>query len=417
MRRPPPGRTLPVITQGEPFAAFVPAPLPPQPPIHWSPALRRRFDDALVALGRLDAVASMLPNAQLLLYSFVRKEAVLSSQIEGTQSSLSDLLLFEIDEQPGVPLDDTREVSRCVAAMAHGLDRLRGGFPLSLRLLREMHAVLLDHPRGRGKAPGEFRRSQVLLGGTRPGNAAFVPPPAEQMGACLSAFERFLHDDPEPTTPLVRAALAHVQFETIHPFLDGNGRIGRLLIVLQLVADGLLSEPLLYPSLFFKAHRSLYYERLHQVRLQGDWEGWLDFFAEAVQVSAAQAVQTAQALLALVAADRDRLATLGRATASALAVHTALQRQPVTTAATLSAATQLTAATLNKTLVQLQRLGIVHEVTERLRGRVFAYRNYVALLNAELDLEPPTPAQAQAQAQVQAQRSKRRARPTSSLTN
>jgi Fic family protein len=392
MHRPPPGRTVTVSAQGEPFRAFVPRPLPPVPPIVWSTGLRRRFDDALMALGRLDAVSSMLPNAPLVLYSFVRKEAVLSSQIEGTQSSLSDLLLFEIDQQPGVPLDDAREVSRCVAAMAHGLERLRGGFPLSLRLVRDMHGVLLDHPRGGGKSPGEFRRSQVWLGGTRPGNAAFLPPPADRLGECLDAFERFLHDEPEPTSPLVRAALAHVQFETIHPFLDGNGRIGRLLIVLQLVADGLLHEPLLYPSLFFKAHRALYYELLNEVRVNGDWERWLDFFAEAVLVSAVQAVHTAQALLELVATDRERLATLGRAAPSAWALLDALQRQPVATAAALGTATGLTPATVNKTLVHLQRLGIVEELTARQRGRVFAYGRYVALLNAELDTPPPGPA-------------------------
>jgi Fic family protein len=385
MHRPPPGRTIKVSTQGEPFQAFVPAPLPPVPPIVWSAGLRRRFDDALVALGRLDAVSSMLPNAELLLYSFVRKEAVLSSQIEGTQSSLADLLLFEIDQQPGVPLDDTREVSRCVAAMAHGIERLRSGFPLSLRLLRETHRVLLDHPRGVGKAPGEFRRTQVWLGGTRPGNAAFVPPPAAHLDECLHDFERFLHDDPEPTSPLVRAALAHVQFETIHPFLDGNGRIGRLLIVLQLVADGLLHEPLLYPSLFFKTHRSLYYELLNGVRVNGDWERWLDFFAEAVAATATQAVQTAQGLLALVAEDRERLAALGRAAPSAWQLHEALQRQPVASAAALGAATGLTPATVNKTIAHLQRLGVVDELTERQRGRIFAYRRYVNLLNAELD--------------------------------
>jgi Fic family protein len=385
MHRAPPGRTVTVRTQGEPFRAFVPAPLPPTPAVQWDAALRRRFDDALVALGRLDAVSAMLPNAPLVLYSFVRKEAVLSSQIEGTQSSLSDLMLFEIDEQPGVPLDDAREVSRCVAAMEHGLARLRAGFPLSLRLLREMHAVLLDHPRGTGKAPGEFRRSQVWLGGTRPGNAIFVPPPADELPACLDAFERFLHDQPEPTSPLLRAALAHVQFETIHPFLDGNGRLGRLLIVLQLVADGLLREALLYPSLFFKAHRALYYERLNGVRLNGDWERWLDFFAEAVQVSATQAVQTAQALLALAQRDRAQIATLGRSAPSALAVHEALQRHPVASATALGQAAQLAPATVNSALARLQGLGIVDELTERRRGRVFAYGRYVTLLNAELD--------------------------------
>ena len=385
MRRPPPGHNITVSTQGEAFQAFVPAPLPPQPPLQWSGALRRRFDDALVALGRLDAVSSMLPNAELVLYSFVRKEAVLSSQIEGTQSSLADLLLYEIDELPGVPIDDAHEVSRCVAAMTHGVERLRSGFPLSLRLLREMHAALLDHPHGKGKTPGAFRRSQVWLGGTRPGNAAFVPPPAHALAECLDAFERFLHDDPEPTSPLVRAALAHVQFETIHPFLDGNGRIGRLLIVLQLVADGVLREPLLYPSLFFKKHQALYYELLNEVRLHGDWERWLDFFAEAIATSASQAVQTAQALLALVSSDRERLATLGRAAPSAMAMHEALQRQPVATAASLGAATGLTAATVNKTLAHLQRISIVEELTARQRGRVFAYTGYVALLSVELD--------------------------------
>ena len=388
MRRPPPGQSVTISTQGEPFQAFVPAPLPPQPPLEWSAGLRRRFDDALVALGRLDAVSSLLPNAQLVLCSFVRKEAVLSSQIEGTQSSLADLMLFEIDERPGVPLEDAHEVSRCVAAMAHGVERLRGGFPLSLRLLREMHGVLLDHPRGRGKAPGEFRRSQVWVGGTRPGNAVFVPPPADRLMECLNAFERFLHDEPEPTSPLLRAALAHVQFETIHPFLDGNGRIGRSLIVLQLVADGLLREPLLHPSLFFKAHRALYYELLNEVRVNGDWERWLDFFAEAVQVSATEAVRTAQALLALVERDRARIGSLGRAAASAWALHEALQRQPVATATALGAATGLTPATVNKALTHLQRLGLVGELTERQRGRVFAYHDYVALLNAELNADP-----------------------------
>lgn len=387
MHRPPPGRTITVSTQGEPFEAFLPAPLPPVPPIEWSHALRRQFDSALVALGRLDATSSMLPNAQRVLYSFVRKEAVLSSQIEGTQSSLSDLLLFELDEAPGVPLDDTREVSRCVDAMAHGLQRLRGGFPLSLRLLREMHGVLLDHPRGAGKTPGQFRRSQVWLGGTRPGNAAFVPPPASHLAECLDAFERFLHGQPEPTPPLLRAALAHVQFETIHPFLDGNGRLGRSLIVLQLVADGLLQEPLLYPSLFFKTHRALYYEHLNNVRLKGDWEAWLAFFAEGIEATATQGLRTTQALLALVNADRERLNTLGRAAASAWALHEALQRQPVATANALGAATGLTPATVNKTLAHLETLGLVRELTERKRGRVFAYQAYVDLLNAEL---PPT---------------------------
>jgi Fic family protein len=385
MHRSPPGRYVQVATAGERFKAFVPAPLPPRPPIAWSPALRHRFDEALLALGRLDAVSAHLPNAALLLYSFVRKEAVLSSQIEGTQSSLADLLLYEIGEQPGVPVEDAREVSRCVAALDRGLERLRGGLPICMRLLRDMHRVLLAQTGGRGKSPGEVRRSQVWIGGTRPGNAAFVPPPADELADCLADFERFLNDQPEPTPPLIKAALAHVQFETIHPFLDGNGRIGRLLIVLQLVADGVLREPMLYPSLYFKRHRALYYELLNEVRLRGDWERWLDFFAEGVQASAMQAVATANALLALVNADRDRIAGIGRAAASALAVHQALQRQPIASSAALVNATGLTAATVNKSLVQLERLGVVGELTERRRGRIFSYRRYVDELMAELD--------------------------------
>jgi Fic family protein len=384
MHRPPPGQYRALATTDEPFRAFIPAPLPPTPAIEWGSGLRSRFDAALVALGRLDAVSSLLPNASLLLYSFVRKEAVLSSQIEGTQSSLADLLLYEIDEQPGVPLEDAREVSRYVAALEHGLARLRGGFPLSLRLLCEMHAVLLDHAGGRGKSPGEFRRSQVWIGGTRPGNAAFVPPPVDALADCLRDFERFLNDVPEATPPLIKAALAHVQFETIHPFLDGNGRIGRLLIVLQLVHDGLLREPLLYPSLFFKKHRQLYYDLLNEVRMNGDWERWLDYFAEGVETSATQAVQTAKRLLARVEADRTRIATLGRGAGSALAVQQSLQRQPVTSAAALVRDTGLALATVNRALVQLGAAGIVEEVTQRQRNRIFSYREYVATLNAEL---------------------------------
>jgi Fic family protein len=388
MRRKPPGKYVVISSGGEKFRAFVPAPLPPKPAINWTTALRRRFDDALVALGRLDAVSTQLPNAALLLYSFVRKEAVLSSQIEGTQSSLADLLLYEIDEQPGVPVDDAQEVSCCVAALEHGLADLRGGIPLSMRLIRGMHEVLMAHPGGRGKTPGQIRRSQVWIGGTRLGNAAFVPPPAGELADCLKPFEQFLNDQPEPTSPLLKSALAHVQFETIHPFLDGNGRLGRLLIVLQLVADGVLREPMLYPSLFFKSHRQLYYDLLNEVRLKGDWERWLDFFAEGVEWSAAQGVATAHALLKLVNADRDRIAVLGRIAESALAIHQSLQQHPISTSAALVKSTRLTAATVNKSLVHLIDLGIVTELTNRQRGRVFSYQQYVAALTTETSATP-----------------------------
>jgi len=386
MKRSLQGRYVRVATAGEAFKAFVPAPLPPMPPVDWKPALRARFDAALLELGRLDAMTDLLPNAQLVLYSFVRKEAVLSSMIEGTQSSLADLMLYEIDEQPGVPVEDAREVSRYVAALEHGLKRLRGGFPLSLRLLREVHKVLLGHGRGAKLTPGEFRRSQVWIGGTRPGNAVFVPPPANELDECLKHFERFLHDQPEATSPLVKAALAHVQFETIHPFLDGNGRVGRLLIALQLAAEGLLREPLLYLSLHFKEHRQTYYELLNAVRVTGDWEAWLEFFADAVVSSATQAVASAKRLLELASADGRRIEGLGRAASSALAIHRVLQRQPIATAASLAAATGLTPATVNKSLAHLERAGVVAELTRKQRGRVFSYTRYVDVLNEGMGL-------------------------------
>ncbi len=387
MKRALQGHYVKVAAAGEAFRAFVPVPLPPRPAIEWTPALRGRFDAALLALGRLDAVTDMLPNAALLLYSFVRKEAVLSSMIEGTQSSLADLMLFELDEQPGVPLEDTREVSRYVAALEHGLSRLRGGFPLSLRLIREVHEVLMgSEGRGAKLAPGEFRRGQVWVGGTRPGNAVFVPPPANEISECLKHFERFLHGLPEATPPLVKAALAHVQFETIHPFLDGNGRVGRLLITLQLAADGLLREPLLYLSLHFKEHRQTYDELLNAVRLSGDWETWLEFFADAVRDSATQAAASAKRLLELASADGQRIAGLGRAAASALALHQALQHKPIATAASLSAATGLTPATVNKALAHLERIGVVTELTRKLRGRVFSYTRYADILNEGMAL-------------------------------
>ncbi len=290
-------------------------------------------------------------------------------------------MLYELDEQPGVPVEDAREVSLYVAALEHGLKRLRGDFPLSLRLVREVHRVLLGHGRGERHTPGEFRRSQVWIGGTRPGNAVFVPPPASEVDECLKHFERFLRDEPESTSPLVKAALAHVQFETIHLFRDGNGRVGRLLIALQLADDGLLREPLLYLSLHFKEHRRTYYELLNRVRESGDWESWLEFFADAVLASAAQAASSSKRLLELAANDARRTEGLGRAAASALAVHRALQRRPIATAASLVAATGLTPATVNKSLAHLERIGVVAELTRKLRGRVFSYARYVEILN------------------------------------
>ncbi len=375
-----------VSTVGEKVRAFVPAPLPPSPSIVWSASLRERFDEALLALGRLDSVTLLLPDVSLFLYTYIRKEAVLSSMIEGTQSSLSDLLLFELDEKPGVPLDDVREVSNYVAAMDHGLERIRSGFPLSLRLLREVHGHLLAKGRGADKTPGEFRRSQNWIGGTRPGNAVFVPPPPERVMDCMGALELFLHDQPEPITTLLKAALAHVQFETIHPFLDGNGRLGRLLIVLLLCERKVLREPMLYVSLFFKAHRQTYYDLLNKVRADGDWEAWLDFFAEAVTVTAAQAVETVQRLEALARQDRERIQGMRRAAGSALRVHHELLVRPVTTSRAVEARTGLSHVTVNKTLDHLCRLGLAHELTGHKRNRVFSYSAYLDILNEGTEL-------------------------------
>lgn len=368
-------------TVGERVQAFVPSPLPPDPPLVWSPELRERFDQALLALGRLDSVSILLPDTSLFLYMYIRKEAVLSSQIEGTQSSLSDLLLFELEQEPGVPLDDVQEVSNYVAALHHGLNRLAESFPLSLRLLREIHQILLSTGRGSAREPGQFRRSQNWIGGTRPGNAQFVPPPPEHVVESMGRLELFLHDVPERTPTLVKAALAHVQFETIHPFLDGNGRVGRLLITLLLCSEKVLREPMLYVSLFFKTHRQRYYDLLNQVRLTGDWESWLDFFAQAVTETSNQAVETAQQLVRLSEMDRARINDLGRVAGSALRVHRALLQRPIASARWVSEQAQLSPATVNACLDHLERLQIVRELTGQRRNRLFSYTQYIEIMN------------------------------------
>jgi Fic family protein len=386
MKRELQGRYVTISTVGEKAQAFVPSSLPPRPPIDWTPELRSKFDQALLALGRLDSVSTLLPDTSLFLYMYVRKEAVLSSMIEGTQSSLSDLLLFELDQEPGVPLDDVREVSNYVAALDHGLRLMEEGLPLSLRLIREIHGVLLTKGRGSNQTPGEFRRSQNWIGGTRPGNAAFVPPPVEEVLECMSRLELFLHDQPEPTPVLLKAALAHVQFETIHPFLDGNGRLGRLLITLLLCEQKVLREPMLYLSLYFKTHRQYYYELLGNVRLTGDWEAWLDFFAEAVIVTATQAVETAQQLLDLSNHDRDKIRGIGRAAASTLQVYRALMEHPIATSGSLVEKTGITPATVNKALGHLEQLGIVKELTAQKRNRLFSYAGYIEIMNRGTEL-------------------------------
>lgn len=364
---------------GEIVRAFVPPALPPTPSIDIL-VLLDHLSHAERALGRLDGITLLLPQQELFLYMYVRKEAVLSSQIEGTQSTLSDLLRFETEAQSGQPIDDIREVSNYVDAMMYGLERLET-LPLSLRLIREMHARLLQGGRGGSKSPGEFRRSQNWIGGTRPGNALFVPPPLQELDACLDAFEHFMHEDRSRLPALIKAGLLHVQFETIHPFLDGNGRIGRLLVTLYLCVHGVLRKPLLYLSLYLKTHRSDYYRLLQEVRENGAWEAWLEFFLTGVAETANQAFEAATRIVELFQQDRSRIASGSDRASSALRIHDFLQQHPFATPTQLVASTGLSAPTVNATLADLERLGIVQEVTGRRRGRVFGYTQYLALLS------------------------------------
>jgi Fic family protein len=374
------GRYEATTVGGESVRAFVPAPLPPTPPLAFDGGLQRALEAATLALGRLDGVSTLLPDTSLFLYTYVRKEAVLSSQIEGTQSSLSDLLLFELEESPGVPRDDVVEVSNYVAALEHGLSRLRGGFPLSNRLIREIHGVLLSRGRGSGQAPGEFRRSQNWIGGTRPGNAHFVPPPHTAVEDCMAGLEHFLHaEDRLPV--VVRAGLAHVQFETIHPFLDGNGRVGRLLITFLLCHAGVLREPLLYLSLHFKQHRSTYYELLDRVRREGDWESWLVFFLEGVRETADGAVATARRLAAMFQDDRRQIEPAGRRAGSALRVHEALKAHPLLSLPAICERTGLSFPAASSAIDLLLERGIARELTGQRRNRLFLYDKYLAILN------------------------------------
>jgi Fic family protein len=378
------GRVVAVQPGPEGYSAFVPAALPPDPPLRIDSGTQALLDEANQALGRLDGVTLLLPDPGQFLYSYIRKEAVLSSQIEGTQSSLSDLLLFENDAAPGVPLDDVEETSNYIAALSHGLHRIESGeLPLSNRLLREVHALLMSGVCGGDKAPGEFRRSQNWLGGTRPGNARFVPPPPPEVVPAMSDLEKFLHDDPEPTPILIKAALAHVQFETIHPFLDGNGRVGRLLITLLLCSERVLQQPLLYLSLYFKQNRDAYYDHLQRVRTEGAWEDWLQFFLEGVIAVASSATETARLIRHLVERDREMVHGLGRGAASALRVHELAGRRIVLSASGAAARLGLSVPTVNAAFARLEQAGILREATGRRRGRLFVYDAYLELLQAE----------------------------------
>ncbi len=375
-----------VSTVGESMMAFVPAALPPDPPIEWTSELRSKFDQALLALGRLDSVSMLLPDTSLFLHMYIRKEALLSSMIEGTESSLSDLLLFELDQAPEVPLHDVQEVSRYVAALSLGLKRLDEGFSPSLRLIKEVHAVLLTNGQGCQLTPGEFRNCQNWIGGTRPGNAAYLPPPPDKIMECLGKLEQFLHDQPEPTPILLKAALAYVQFETIHPFLYGNGHLGRLLVLFLLCSARVLQKPMLYLSLYFKTHRHSYFELLNNVYQNGDWEAWLEFFADAVITTATQGVETAQQLLNLSSEDRLKIMELGRPAPSILQVHRVLTERPIVTTGLLEEKTGITHETINKALEHLAHLGIARELTNTKRNRLFSYGRYLDILNQGMEL-------------------------------
>ena len=380
------GRFVKTPAAGEIVRAFVPPALPPAPPID-ALALLNRLSLAERALGRLDGITMLLPRQELFLYMYVRKEAVLSSQIEGTQSTLADLLRFETEAQAGQPFDDIREVSNYVDAVMYGLERLQS-LPLSLRLIREMHARLSKSGRGGTKSPGKFRRSQNWIGGTRPGNALFVPPPISELDACLDALERFMHEETSQLPALIKAGLLHVQFETIHPFLDGNGRMGRLLVTLFLCVNDVLRKPLLYLSLYLKTHRADYYRLLQEVREHGAWEAWLEFFLAGVADTANQAFDAATRIVELFKEDRERIMAASERAGSALRVYDLFQQNPYLIANRLVERTGLSAPTVNAALAYLERLGVIEEVTGRRRSRVFGYRRYLAILNEGTDPLP-----------------------------
>lgn len=359
------------------YSAFVPNPLPPNPPLQIDDEMSRLMERANRALGRLDGCTYTLPNPDLFLYMYVRKEAVLSSQIEGTQASLDDLLEYEGKIESKRSLDDLGEVSNYVDAMNYGLERLQE-FPLSLRLISEIHARLMVGIRGGHKNPGEFRTSQNWIGGTRPGNAAFVPPPAHEVLPCLGELEKFLHDDTVPS--LLKAGLAHAQFETIHPFLDGNGRMGRLLITFILCHDQVLEKPLLYLSLFFKKQRQEYYERLNAVRRDGDWEGWVKYYLQGVYEISKQAADTAKAIMDLMAVDRQKAAGLGKAAPTALALLELLYRRPYVTIPHVARELGISSPAAGKAVNNLAGLDILTEVSGKKRDRVFLHESYLSII-------------------------------------
>lgn len=382
------GRTVKKTVAGEEVAAFVPYPLPPRdPPLEVDGARAARLARASQALARLEIAGEMVPSLDWFIYAFVRKEAVLSSQIEGTQATLIDLLEYEAEQAERVT-DDVREVCNYLDAIRYARGQLESktGLPLSMRLLNEAHRRLMRGERGAHKQPGEIRRSQNWIGGTRPGNAAFVPPPPQELPALLAELEAYLHAG-NGLPPLVRIALAHVQFETLHPYLDGNGRIGRLLITLLLEHFKLLSAPLLYLSLYFKRRRPEYYQRLGEVRSHGDFEGWTDFFLEGVATIADEAVAAAREIFTQVSADRERVLAARSASVMAVKLMEQLPLHPLVSIPTVVKLLKTTKPTAGKAVQLLESLRVLRETSGRQRDRTFAYAAYLEKLRAETDLE------------------------------
>jgi Fic family protein len=380
------------VRQPSGYSAFVPAPLPPKPPVAWDEELSILLGEAERSLGRLDGVGSLLPNPELFVAMYVRQEAVLSSQIEGTQSTLDELLLFELDSDPETT-PDVEEVFNYVAAMNHGLDRLRGGFPLSLRLIREMHELLLRNTRGAHRTPGAFRQDQNFIGprGASIARATFIPPPVAEMHVALDHLEMFLHDTSLPL--LIQAGLVHAQFETIHPFSDGNGRIGRLLITLLLVERGALQLPLLYLSYFLKLRRAEYFDRLMAIRNEGRWEEWLKFFLRGVLEVSKDATDDARSILALRAEDQQKIRDgVGTNPAGALALLDSLYARPYINVRSVESRLGVAYATANKIVASLVSLGILKEVTGGRRNRIFSYRAYLDLFDRTRDPQRDTEA-------------------------
>ena len=365
------GKLIKCSVTSECYEAYIPNRLPPQPEIDMQ-SVYPLLEKANQSIGALNGVISAVPDSAVINYMYVRKEALLSSQIEGTQSTLDDLLKYEANQTQGIPVEDASEVSSYVAALNYGISKINDGFPLALRLIREIHARLLTNTRGNTKRPGEFRTSQNWIGGTRPGNARFVPCPPDKLPDILGELEKFINTE-DAVPSLIKAALIHVQFETIHPFLDGNGRLGRLLITLFLCARGLLKSPFLYLSLFFKKNRSLYYEYLNNVRYQGDWESWIKFFLEGIIETSNDARETIMQIQKLFALDEEKIEALGKAKTSTKTVFAQFEQKPILTVAEIESKIKLSRPTIISSVNRLIGLGILINTSEKKWGQTYAY--------------------------------------------